>query len=314
VSAFLVVSIDCECDKGAAWRCQRPLSFVGVTEGIGARLHPLFVRHAAKPTYLLSAEVMRDAASVDALRGLSGDHELGAHLHGEYAEPGAFEPETTDAFQRDYPPDVERAKLVYLTELFTTTFARRPTSFRAGRFGIGESSLGILESLGYTVDSSVTPHMDWSSKGSAGLSFAGAPTQPYRPDHARPSRPGGRGILEVPVTIRPAALARVPVVGKLVEPRWLRPSRGTGQALIEVAKDEIADAERAQPGAPVVLNAMFHNVEVIPGASPYAANEREAQAILERLAMLLAFARAENIRVVGLSDVPELLAHHDARA
>jgi hypothetical protein len=307
VTAFLVVSIDCECDKGAAWRCQKPLSFRGVTEGIAARLQPLFARHGAKPTYLLSAEVMRDAASVDTLLALPGDHELGAHLHGEYAEPGAFEPDTTDAFQRDYPPPIERAKLAYLTDLFGTTFGRRPTSFRAGRFGIGPSSLGILASLGYTVDTSVTPHMDWSSKGSAGLTFEGAPTQPYRPDPARPSRPGAGGLLEVPVTIRPAALARVPIVGKLIEPRWLRPSRGTGAALVDVARDEIAEAERLQPGVPVILNAMFHNVEVIPGASPYAASEREAQAILDRLATLLAFARAEGIRVVGLSDVPALL-------
>jgi hypothetical protein len=310
VSAFLVVSIDCECDKGPAWRCRKPLAFRGVTEGIVARLQPLFVRHRAKPTYLLSAEVMRDEASVEGLRRLPGDHELGAHLHGEYAEPGAFEPETTDAFQRDYPPAVERAKLVYLTDLFARTFGRRPTSFRAGRFGIGASSLGILDSLGYAVESSVTPHMDWSSKGSAGLTFAGAPTQPYHPDPEHPARPGTSRLLEVPVTIRPAALANVPLVGGLLEPRWLRPSRGTAEGLVEVANDEIAEAERARPSgarAPVILNAMFHNVETIPGASPYAATEREVEGILERLATLLAFARARGIRVVGLSDVPSLL-------
>ena len=80
-----------------------------------------------------------------------------------------LEPEVTDAFQRDYPPDVEAAKLRDLTELFSRTFGRSPTSFRAGRFGIGPHSIPILEELGYLVESSVTPHMDWAANGAPGL-------------------------------------------------------------------------------------------------------------------------------------------------
>ena len=143
--AYLVVSIDCECDKGRAWRCQRPLSFSGIQRGIAERLEPLFRRHRAKATYLLSPEVLRDEASVTCLRAVARNAELGTHLHGEHAEPFAFEPEVTAAFQRDYAPEVERAKLASLTELFVAAFGARPRSFRAGRFGIGESTLGALE-------------------------------------------------------------------------------------------------------------------------------------------------------------------------
>ncbi len=53
---------------------------------------------------------------------------------------------------------------------------------------------------------------------------------------------------------------------------------------------------------------MFHNVEVVAGASPYAATEGQAQAILRRLAALLEFARAAGARSVGLGDLPELLS------
>ncbi|WP_394850246.1 hypothetical protein LZC95_22665 [Pendulispora brunnea] len=305
---YLIVSIDCECDKGPKWRSQSPLAFTGVTEGIARRLQPLFSRYGAKPTYLLSAEVMRDPASADALLHLQGDHELGTHLHGEYAEPDAFEPEVTSAFQRDYPRDVEAAKLRYLTELFTRTFGRKPTSFRAGRFGIGPHSVPILEELDYLVESSVTPHMDWTANGAPGLTFRDAPTQPYHPDPREPGRPGTSRMLEVPVTIRPHRVGRVlPHLGwlgsrlaQMVEPRWLRPTRNSAEAMADVAREEIASAPR---GKPVVLNAMFHNVEIIANGSPYAKNEREAQAILARLEGLLAFARAEGIKVVGLSDV-----------
>ncbi len=305
--AYLCVSIDTECDKGKGWLSRKPMSFEGIHDGVVKRLHPMFALHGAKPTYLLSPEVLRDARSVEALKKLESGAELGTHLHGEYAEPGAFEPDMTREFQRDYTPEIEREKLTYLTDLFIRAFEHQPVSFRAGRFGIGASSIGILESLGYAVESSVTPHMDWSSAGAPGLSFHGAPTQPYRPDPIDPARPGDAKILEVPVTIRRRFVNAVPIIGRLVDPDWLRPTRGTAERLVRVAEDEIAEARRRTPGRPVVLNAMFHNVEVVPSTSPYANDESEARGILERLRALLDFARRESIAVVGLGDVPEIV-------
>jgi hypothetical protein len=304
---FLTVTIDCECDKGTGWHSQKPLRFAGVLEGMGARLQPLFRARSAKPTYLLSPEVMRDPGSVDLLRTLQGDAELGTHLHGEYAEPDAFEPDVTRAFQREYPYEVERAKLLYITDLFRRAFGREPRSFRAGRFGIGPHTIGILDSLGYRVDSSVTPNVDWSGAGAPGLCFRGAPTQPYRPDPKRPERAGSSCVLEVPVTIRRHALA--PFVGGLAPPQWLRPTRGTAKGLVAIARAEIAAAARSDRShQPTVLNAMLHNVEVVANASPYARNDTAARAILARLDALLAFAQTENIPVVGLADIAEHFA------
>ena len=303
--AYLCVSVDCECDKGPAWKTRRPLAFDGVHVGIAERLHPLFRRLGAKPTYLLSPELVRDAACVDRLVRLDGC-ELGTHLHGELAEPGAFVPDETTAVQRDYPPEVERAKLSWLTEAFRAAFGRAPRSFRAGRFGVGASTVPILEELGYAVDSSVTPHVDWSHV-SPGLSFVGSPTQPYAPDRRDPGRPGDSALVEVPITIRPHALARVPLVGKRVEHRWLRPTRNEGAALVATARDAIREAHRDRPDAPVVLNAMFHNVEVVAGASPYATDDRQARRIVDRLGELLDFARREGILGIGLGDVPEVM-------
>jgi hypothetical protein len=304
--AFLCVSIDCECDKGPAWRTRRPLRFDGVHVGIATTLQALFRRFGAKPTYLLSPELLRDAGCVERLRALDGC-ELGTHLHGELAEPGAFEPDVTNAVQRDYPPEVERAKLTWLTEAFRAAFGRAPQSFRAGRFGIGASTIPILDELGYAVESSVTPHVDWSSV-SPGLSFVGSPTQPYHPDPSDPGRPGAGRLLEVPVTIRPRALSRVPLLRKRLEQRWLRPTRTGGPALVAIARDTLAAEGHRSPGRPVILNAMFHNVEVVAGASPYAATDDEARRIVDRLGALLEFARREDIPCVGLADVPALLS------
>jgi hypothetical protein len=305
--AYLCVSIDTECDKGKGWLSKKPMAFAGIHDGVMKRLQPLFAKYGAKPTYLLSPEVLRDAAAVESLRTIEASCELGTHLHGEYAEPGAFEPDMTKAFQRDYPPEVEREKLTYLTDLFIRAFGHQPVSFRAGRYGIGSSSIRILESLGYGVESSVTPHLDWSSAGAVGLEFVDAPTQPYRPDPDVPGRPGEAKILEVPITIKKRAWNALPVFGRHIEPRWLRPTHGTAETLVRVAEDEIADARRAAPGRPVILNAMLHNVETIPDGSPYAPDEDSARGILDRLAALLAFAERESITVVGLGDVPEIV-------
>jgi hypothetical protein len=304
--AFLCVSIDCECDKGPAWRTRRPLAFEGVHVGIAERLQPLFRRFGAKPTYLLSPELLRDAGCVERLASLDGC-ELGTHLHGELAEPGAFEPDVTDAVQRDYPREVESAKLAWLTEAFRTAFGRAPRSFRAGRFGIGGNTVSILDELGYAVESSVTPHVDWSDV-SPGLSFVGAPTQPYHPDATDPSRVGDARLLEVPVTILPRRLARVPLLGKHIEHRWLRPTRSSGDALVAIARETVEVEGRAHPRRPVVLNAMFHNVEVVAGTSPYASTDDAAQRILGRVGTLLEYCREAGIACVGLGDVPDVLA------
>ena len=305
--AYLCVSIDTECDKGPAWRSRRPLSFEGVHVGIVERLQPLFASFGAKPTYLVSAEVFRDERATEELRKLDGSCELGTHLHGEYAEPGAWLPEVTLDFQRDYDADLEKRKLTSLTDQFIRAFEFQPVSFRAGRFGIGHRTIGFLEELGYSVESSVTPYVDWSSAGSPGLSFAGAPTQPYHPDPADPARPGESGVLEIPITIRPRLWRRLPGIGKPLEARWLRPTWMTAEALAELVEDEIADARRAAPGRPVILHAMLHATEVVPAMTPYAPFEADARRILDRVRALLELAQREAIAVVGLGDVPEIL-------
>jgi len=312
IRAYLCVSIDTECDKGKGWRSQRPLSFAGISHGVVDVLQPLFRQYSAKPTYLLSPEVIRDSQSADALRSLRSHAELGTHLHGEYAEPNAFEPDVTSALQRDYPPAIEQEKLAYLTDLFVRAFDAQPRSFRAGRFGIGPNSLQFLEQLNYAVDSSVTPHVHWASVGTPQLDFTRAPEQPYHPNRASPDAPGTASILEVPVTIQRHRASRIPLIGQLVDkamrPRWLRPTWSSGRELVAIAQDAIASATRMAPHAPVILNAMFHNVEVIANASPYAANENQASTIVRRLGVLLNFAQRHAIPVIGLGDVPEVLA------
>jgi hypothetical protein len=293
---YLCVSIDTECDQGPAWRTQRPLSFEGVHTGILQRLQPLFAFFGAKPTYLVSTEVLRDARCAEELRAISASCELGAHLHEETSLESSESRGETGGERRD---------LTDLTDQFIRAFEFQPVSFRGGRSGIGRRTIGHLEDLGYSVESSVTPNVIPTAK--AELSFARAPTQPYRADRDDPAQQGDSSILEIPITIRRRPWSSVPGVGRLLAPRWLRPTWTTEDTLVHIVEDEIADARRAAPGRPVILNAILHANEVVPAASRHASFEADARRILDRLRALLAFAQRESISVIGLGDVPEVL-------
>jgi len=133
----MTISLDTECDKGDGWAVRQPLSFRNVLEGVPERLQPLFDAHGIKATYLLSPEVLQNEACAALVQALKGQAELGAHLHAEFISPhDAPRTDNTHAFQSDYPPEVERAKLENLTRLFQDRLGKAPTSFRAGRFGI----------------------------------------------------------------------------------------------------------------------------------------------------------------------------------
>ena len=301
---LLAISIDTECDKGPEWKTRFPLSFRSVGEGIAQRLTPLFREHGLTPTYLLSPEVMQDAGSVKALGALGGC-ELGTHLHGEFVEPQAdFAAPATSTPQIAYAPEIERRKLANLTDLFVTRFGRRPVSFRAGRFALAGRTLSFLEDLGYSVDSSVTPFRTNEFAGGLSSNFWGAPLAPYHPSVRDPRKRGRLRLLEVPVTILAPSLARWPrfllrrlsdrasrsrpiraIAGGTVEKLWVRPLRGTAEQLLSWADAVIGSWEaRSTP----VLNVMFHSVEAVAGASPYARTEDEVEGLLADLGRLFA--------------------------
>ena len=274
--AYLCVSIDVESDKASGARARHPLSFEGITDGVLARLHPLFDRFGAKPTYLLAAEVLRDAVSVAAFQRLAPWCELGTLLPGDTADGGSN--------------DGDRQTLTVLTDLFIRAFGHQPQSFRCRQSRPGGAWIESLASLGYAVDASVTPRVD---------PFRDAPSQPYGPDPRSPGSAGDAPLLEVPITIRSRLLR---------EPRWLCASRTSSAALVRVAEDELSSARHDAPARPVILHATLATVDVVPWASPRGASEEETRRVLDGVRALLTFARRHAIEVIGLGDVPSILA------
>ena len=89
--------------------------------------------------------------------------EFAAHLHPWVNPPYADEDNVPehDSYPGNLPPDIEKAKLADLTDRIASLSGYRPTTYLAGRYGIGKNSHKILNELGYKVDLSITPFTDY---------------------------------------------------------------------------------------------------------------------------------------------------------
>lgn len=311
MSRQVVVSIDTEVDKDTQWRISKPPSFRSVLEGVPEVLTPLFDRYGVVPTYLVSPEVIEDDAAAMVLGELGARAELGTHLHPQLVEPErALTREmmggrSADDVQAELPREVEAAKLAVLTDLFEGAFGHRPTSFRAGRYGSSPHTLELLADLGYVVDSSVTPGIRWR--------FPNAVVD-HRHADVCPTvvQTGGGSIVELPVSIVPGGpIARalrdapakvVSVARRLVGARaaysWLRPSWGS--------PDELGALATSWPSP--VLVVMFHSMEVVPGASPYARTAADADLVLRRLEAMLKACASAGDQFVGMTTAARSVA------
>jgi hypothetical protein len=202
----IVVTVDTEAD--GQWEHGRPLATANVTAW--PPFQELCRRHAVPPTYLITSEIAEDPAAGAFLRALAaaGDAEVGAHLHPWTTppfveEPGLRQNDREHAYPCHLEPELLLAKLETLTVQVARAAGGRPTSYRAGRFGLDAVGAYILAGLGYEVDSSVTPFVSWTA-------HAGRPGRDGGPDFrrhdARPFRVAGSGapgLVELPVTILP---------------------------------------------------------------------------------------------------------------
>jgi len=303
---LVTISIDTECDHDVNWARSKPLTFDSITEGLPNRLQPVYEDVGAVPTYLLTVEVLEDEASVATLNSLTGSYEYGTHLHASFIEPDKryhdYAGVDCPVFQCHHPEEIEYQKLANLSDLFTEKLGRTPTSFRAGRYGASAQSLRSLEKLGYLVDTSVTPRMNWK-EANGDLDFRRAPMQPYTPSDvniAEAAAKGSRRLLEAPVTVQPRLLRRTPA--------WFRPWFADVDAMKSIAQyhlKKFADQEV------VNLNMMFHSMEIIEKASPYPQTRADVDVFLDSMHQVLAWCRDEGFEFCGLSELYDAFSVRD---
>jgi hypothetical protein len=261
------------------------------------RLQELCDRFGVRPSYMVTHEMATREQSAVVLRALhrAGRCEIAAHLH-PWSSPPYREEDLGGRYPSELPDDLLARQLGELTDAIETAFGDRPTSYRAGRCGLDGRSLRILESLGYTVDTSVDPLFNEKRKG--GPSFAGAPVAPYFPDDVDVRRPGRSQVLEIPISSAtipplPKTLERgfaslPPLYGRAWLKRlglravWLRPSFSTVDDAIRMADRFVAH------GVPT-LNLLFHSSELLPGGSPYHPDVASVERFFAKLERLLEY-------------------------
>jgi len=242
-------------------------------------------RHGVRPTYLVNTPVVsneKDSAVLDDILR-DGRCEIGCHIH-----PWNTPPEEDDiASERSYlcnlPVGLQRKKLATVTAQIEQRFGIRPTSFRAGRYGLDDKGAAILKELGYIVDSSVCPYMDYSDDG--GPDFRTATWRPYFVGNKllEPSLTCTE-LVEVPVSfgfnwtnfatahrvdefLSGPAMRRFRLKGVLERIGVLRKIKFSPEKSDSKRLSTLASAYTRQAAPCIVM--MFHSSSLVPGLSPY---------------------------------------------
>jgi hypothetical protein len=310
----LFITIDTEEDLWGEYRAQNnPVENVSHIPDI----QELFERVGAIPTYLVNWAVVSDQTACATLRRIAdGGHcEIGTHCHPWNTPPFEEELGTRNSMLCNLPPSLVYKKLQNLHSLIANKFGSQPTSFRAGRWGFSTQVASCLERLRYTVDTSVSPTMNWTRD--SGPDYTNALNLPYRfdPTDVLKENPDG-SLLEVPPTIgfwqrnhpRQVALQsrhsrgasrRLHILGildrmHLLNHRWLSPEQSSASDMIRLAKAVTRE------GA-TVLNMCFHSNSLLPGATPFARNTQERDRLVERIRVFLEFAADRGFTFAPLS-------------
>jgi hypothetical protein len=119
------------------------------------------------PCYFVDAPIASSGAAVAILRPAleAGRAEIGVHLHPWVTAPFDEALTSRNSYAGNLPLETERAKLRTMTALFADRFGEQPRAYRAGRYGIGPNTLGLLDELGYLIDSSLRSQFDYRADG-----------------------------------------------------------------------------------------------------------------------------------------------------
>lgn len=239
--------------------------------------------HGVVPTYVVDYPVAATPAAAAALRAIAegGRCDIGAHLHPWVNPPAEGPVDARHSYPGNLPPELERRKLEALTQAIVTGFATRPVVYKAGRYGIGPATAGILRELGYAIDVSVVPHTGFSADG--GPDFTGLPDRPFVI---------APGLVELPLSVHFAGALRG--VGRQLYPRLAGrlPGVAARLGLLERLRlspeghrldDMLRQTQAALAGGVRLFMLTYHSSTLLPGATGYVRSEADRDHFLARL-------------------------------
>lgn len=266
-----------------------------------ARFQTLCEKYQYKPTYLVNYEMAGAEPFVSQAKEWqrSGQCEIGMHMHAWNTPPIyhlPFNRRGHNPYAGEYSRKILWQKMRIMTETIEKVFDVKPYSHRGGRWYIDSWYIRALLRLGYQVDCSVTPGIDWGTTiGNTmyGPDYSEFPTDAYymnSRDLRKPMKQGdsAASILQVPPTIiapsLPSKLHRAAndpwKVKEIWKERiWLRP---TGSNLEEMLYIVGKTKERDY------IEFMLHSSELMPGGSPTFKTERSIEKLYSHLNILFA--------------------------
>jgi hypothetical protein len=193
-----------------------------------------------------------------------------------------------NSYQGNLPRSLELAKLAHLTEVIHSNLGVRCAVHKAGRYGFGPNTAGILDELGYRIDCSVSPAFESMSDG--GPDFLHFSNRPFW---------FGRDLLELPAS--GACLGWAPPdlrrrlatwVARPVPERLRAKAIASRLGLAEVVRlspegfdlDDLARLTRAElKRGERVLSLTLHSPSFAPGHTPYVRDQADLRRFLSVL-------------------------------
>lgn len=217
------------------------------------------------PTHMVDWPVVDTPATAAILRGLAHDDhcDIGTQLHPWVNPPFKEDISNRNSYLGNLPVDLQREKLFALTERIEAVFGVRPTTYRAGRYGIGPHTADLLAEAGYRLDVSVRSLFDYRHQG--GPNFSQHPVWPWRVSDT---------LNELPLTAAfTGVLRRCPRIYYGAIGGLLARTGIIGRVPLTPEGVPIADARAAirclLDDGHQLFSLSFHTPSVVPGHTPY---------------------------------------------
>jgi hypothetical protein len=253
------------------------------------RVQSIFNEYGICPCYVIDYPVASQPQGYELLKQFAqaGQCEIGAQLHPWVNPPQTETVNRFNSYPGNLPAELERQKLKILQQTIADNFGAKPTTYKAGRYGFGPNTNGILQELGFNIDLSVCPPLDCRADGG--------------PDYTRfEAHPfwfgGGSGerILEIPCSggfIGWAHPMAIPLFGTA---QRLHKFKAAGVLSKIGAVDRLMlSPEGFTPAEHIKLTRAlykqgvrtftwsFHSPSVVPGNTSYVQNEAQLRVFLD---------------------------------
>ncbi len=286
-------------------------------------LQKIFNEYNVIPTYLVTYPVATNRESVEILKAIhrEGMCEIGMHCHPWSTPPFEEERIPYNSMLCNLPYDLQQKKMSALHVAIEKNFGIRPKSFRAGRWGYNGDTAMVLKELGYRVDTSVTPFIDWSED--HGPDFSQISPEPYRfkaPKIFESRRDGD--LTEIPATIgylkgnfglcNSVDRLLSSTLGKMFRLKGLLSKAGLLNKVLLSPEGAGADqmiflTRVLMKKKYEVLNMFLHSTSLQMGLSFLVKTKEDELRFLNSIREYLTFAREAGIRAITLSEAADVI-------